>query len=104
VAIVSDARGRKLGIKSLSSGLTRFRIARILGADAGNDHLMAEAMLYASVASIDGDPVPFPQSLLQLESLIDRLDFTVLRLVEKVQIEEFGIGGPAQDVVAEAKN
>ncbi len=104
VVVVTDARGRKLGVRRISSGLARFRLCRILGPDAGNPAVMTEAMLYTAVVSVNGDPVPFPQSLLQLEALIDRLDIAVLHLVNKVQQEEFGLGGSPEAAVTEAKN
>jgi hypothetical protein len=104
VVVATDGRGRKLGIKRMSSGLSRFRLARILGPDAGNPAVMTEAMLYTAVVSINGDPVPFPQSVLQLEALIDRLDIEVLHLIHKVQQDEFGLGRAFEETVAEAKN
>ena len=104
VVVVTDARGRKLGIKRMSSGLARFRLCRILGPDAGNASVMTEAMLYTAVVSVNGDPVPFPQSMLQLEALIDRLDLDVVMLVHKVQQEEFGLGRAPEEMVTEVKN
>jgi hypothetical protein len=102
--IVTDARGRKLGVKRMENGLARFRLVRILGQDAPNWQLLAQAMLYSSVVSVNGDPVPFPKTELQLEALIDRLDVDGLNAVDKVQREEFGIGPRGEDVADEAKN
>ena len=56
-----------------------------------------------AVVSINGDPVPFPKTELQLEALIDRLDIDALDLVQKVQVEEFGAGN-REEQADEAKN
>ncbi|MEI9983505.1 MAG: hypothetical protein WDN69_10035 [Aliidongia sp.] len=103
IVTVTDWRGRKLGIKRVANALTHFRLARLLGADAGNVAVMNQALMYTAVVSINGDPVPFPRTELQLEALIDRLDLDAWSLVSKVQHEEFGLG-TAEEQVAEAKN
>jgi hypothetical protein len=102
--IVTDARGRKLGVKRMGNGLVRFRLARILGQDAANSQIMVQAMLYSSVVSVNGDPVPFPKTELQLEALIDRLDMDGLNAVETAQWEEFGINLRGESAADEAKN
>jgi|GEM_PF-674561 hypothetical protein len=104
IVIATDERGRKLGIKRMTSGLASFRLTRILGPDAGNRSLLAQAMMYVTVISIDGDPVPFPRTELQLEALIDRLDLAGFHLIQKVQQEEFGIGQTREEQDEEAKN
>ena len=104
IVIAIDSRGRKLGIKRMTSGLASFRLTRILGSDAGNRGVLAQAMLYTAVVSIDGDPVPFPRSELQLEALIDRLDLDAFSVVQRVQREEFGVGQSSEEQAEEAKN
>jgi hypothetical protein len=101
VVFVTDARGRQLGVKRGNHGLSYFRLTRLLGADAGNTPLINQAAAYASVVSIDGDPVPFPNSLLQLEALIDRVDIDGFNTVMTVQHEVFGLG---KDETETAKN
>ncbi len=102
IVTVTDRRGRKLGIKRVANALTHFRLARLLGADAGNAAVMNQALMYTAVVSINGDPVPFPRTELQLEALIDRLDLDAWSLVSKVQRDEFSLG-TAEEQVAEAK-
>jgi hypothetical protein len=104
VVIVTDERGRKLAVKRIDKGLASFRIARILGNDASNGMLFAQAMLYVSCIAINDDPVPFPKTELQLEALIDRLDLDGLKAIQKVQSEEFGVGANPDEAVVEAKN
>jgi hypothetical protein len=102
--IVADGRGRKLGIKRAMNALSAFRLARVLGPDAYNGPVMTLAIMYTSVVSINGDPVPFPKTELQLEALIDRLDTDALALIQKTQQQEFGYGSKSEDETAEAKN
>jgi hypothetical protein len=103
IVTATDARGRKLGIRNMANSLARFRLVRVLGADAYNQEAMAQALLFSSVVSVNDDPVPFPRTELQLEALIDRLGFDGLRTVQKVQTEEFGCGAGG-DTVDHAKN
>jgi hypothetical protein len=102
--IVTDDRGRKLGIKRVTNALSMFRLSRVLGSDAYNGPAIGQALMYASVVSINGDPVPFPKTELQLEALIDRLDMEALALIQKTQRQEFGYGAKPEDETGEAKN
>jgi hypothetical protein len=72
--IVVDPQGRKLKVKKLNA-LDRMRLYGIAGADnSGNDRFMGYAAIAASVTEIGGEPVMFPESLFQLEALVQRLD------------------------------
>jgi len=104
VVYVTDARGRKLGVKRAGGALANFRLCRLLGEDSANRGLMAYALLQTAVVSINGDPVPFPTSMTQLEALIDRVDSDGMRAVEKVQFDEFGASRSSEDEAQEAKN
>jgi hypothetical protein len=104
VVTVTDERGRKLSVKRMDKGLASFRIARLLGNDASNGMLFAQAMVYVSCVAINDDPVFFPKTELQLEALIDRIDLDGFRAIQKVQADEFGIGASQDEAVAEAKN
>jgi|ERR1700735_2341377 hypothetical protein len=104
IVIVTDTRGRQLGVKSARNALNNFRLSRILGADAGNRNVMSQAAMYCAVVSINGDPVPFPKTELQLEALIDRLGVGAFNLVVKTQLEEFTVGLMPEDEAQEAKN
>lgn len=101
IIFVIDGRGRRLGVKRGNHGLSYFRLTRLLGADAANTPLMNQAATYASVVSIDGDPVPFPNTPLQLEALIDRVDADGFKVVMAAQFEVFGLGA---DEAETAKN
>jgi hypothetical protein len=103
VAVVTDERGRKLGVKSVKNGLVKLKLARILGADATIPAVISECMIYCSVVSIDGDPVPFPRNEAELYGLVQRLDIDGLSAAGAAQRDEFGFGAEA-DLKEEAKN
>jgi hypothetical protein len=70
----TDAAGRVIGVKKLNF-LETHRITRLLGADAGNPTALEQALMTASVVEIEGQPIPKPATLLQLEATMSRLDF-----------------------------
>ena len=71
---VVDARGRLLGLRRLSV-LDRLRLYEAAGAELSrNDRWLGLAVLAASVAAIDGVPVPIPASKAGIESAVQRLD------------------------------
>jgi hypothetical protein len=73
-AMVKDNAGRLLKVKRLSA-LDRVRLFRAMGAtDSENRMLGSYANTAAAVTEIDGSPVPFPSTSLQLDALIQRLD------------------------------
>jgi hypothetical protein len=104
IVFVTDERGRKLGVKRAGGALANFRLCRLLGQDAANRALMTYALLITAVVSINGDPVPFPTTMLQLEALIDRVDSDGMRASERAQFDEFGVARSAEDEAQEAKN
>jgi hypothetical protein len=69
-----DVIGRRIGAKKLTFR-DMHHLTRLLGADASNSALLQQAMMAGSVVSIDGDQIPFPKTPLQLEALMERLDF-----------------------------
>ena len=71
---VVDARGRLLGLRRLSV-LDRLRLYEAAGAELSrNDRWLGLAVLAASVAAIDGVPVPMPASKAGIEAAVQRLD------------------------------
>lgn len=73
-AIVTDARGRQIGIKKLGP-LDKMRLLKAAGpVNSKNDQYMGYAALAASVTAIDGSPEGFPGSEAQLEAMVGRLD------------------------------
>lgn len=71
---VVDARGRLLGLRRLSV-LDRLRLYEAAGAELSrNDRWLGLAVLAASVAAIDGVPVPIPASKAGIEAAVQRLD------------------------------
>ena len=71
---VVDSRGRLLGLRRLSV-LDRLRLYEAAGAELSrNDRWLGLAVLAASVAAIDGVPVPIPASKAAIEAAVQRLD------------------------------
>jgi hypothetical protein len=71
---VIDARGRVLLLRRLSV-LDRLRLFEAAGAELSrNDRWLGLAVLAASVAAIDGVPVPVPASKAAIEAAVQRLD------------------------------
>lgn len=70
---VTDRRGRNLVIRR-PSALQKFMLMDALGSSSDNKMLFMHAVLAASVIEIDGEPVSFPKSKMQVQALIQRLD------------------------------
>lgn len=103
VVHVTDARGRKWGVKRLGPA-KRMRLFAILGNDlAQNQMYLGHAALAASVVDVDGEEIPFPQTALLLEALVQRMDDDGLEAVAGAIAEHFGVKG-SDEVVAAAKN
>lgn len=99
----TDSRGRKIEIKR-PNARERYRLIRMLGAQgAQNQEQFAYAVFAASTRSLDGDPIMFPQSEMELEVIIDRLGDEGLQAVTDQFAKMAGIGEP-EDPNASAKN
>ena len=73
-ATVSDAKGRKIGLKKLNP-LDRLKLFEVIGPDnSRNEAYVGYAALAFLVSSIDGEPVARPANKIQLEALVQRLD------------------------------
>jgi hypothetical protein len=102
-ASTTDDRGRVLVVKYLST-LDRMRIAKLLGGElAKNEVYLGYATLAYTVTEIDGDAVPPPATVREIEFLVDRLGDEGLTAVGKVYQEDFAelMGGIDLD---QAKN
>jgi hypothetical protein len=98
-AMVKDSAGRTIKVKRLSA-LDRVRLFRAMGAtDSENRLLQSYAATAAAVTEIDGHPVPFPSTSLQLDALIGRLDEHGLASA----IEALISLSPKDDVATEAR-
>ena len=72
--LVTDAGGRKIEVRKLKT-LDRMRLFELVGAENSmNDRYLGYATLAFSVVSIDGEPLPCPDSKLSLEAIVQRLD------------------------------
>ena len=99
----TDPLGRHLKVKFLGT-LDRMRMSRILGGElAKNEVYVGYATLASAVIEIDGDPVPPPVTVRELEFLVDRLGDEGLNAVGEVYQEHFSsmLGGAK---VEDAKN
>lgn len=70
----TDKTGRIVGVRRLTP-VDMFDITLVLGEHATNQAALMQALNTASVAEIDGEPIPRPGSMLQLKALMQRLDF-----------------------------
>lgn len=72
--IVEDAKGRKLLLRK-PSVLAQFRIVQAVGPEvAANSTYMQMVNPLIYLGSVDGEAVPLPMSLREVEALIQRLD------------------------------
>jgi len=70
---VTDAVGRRLTLRRLTA-LDRLRLFKAVGSElAQNEPYLGMAMLAASVADIDGVPVPVPANEILLEGIVQML-------------------------------
>ena len=70
---VTDAEGRRLTLRQLTA-LDRLRLFKAVGSVlAQNEPYLGMAMLAASVAEIDGVPVPVPANEMLLEGIVQML-------------------------------
>jgi hypothetical protein len=105
VFTVTTQQGRVLTVQPLA-GLKRLRFLKILGAEnAKNELYAAHCGLAVCVTAIDGDPVPFPASEIQLEALYQRLDDDGISAVMEAFQKRFEESTKlATDQVLEVKN
>ncbi len=97
--IVTDKAGRKIQMRRVGV-LEQLRLYKALGPELSlNDPYMDLAIIAASVAMIDGIPVPFPANEASLEALLDKLGSDGVAAVDGA------LPAPSQEaVVTEAGN
>lgn len=107
---VTTPAGRVLVVSRLNA-LKRMRLFKILGDDARNQMYLGTAATACAVTSIDGAPVSFPASQLEVEALVGRLDddgitaaSEALAKIERIEVD--GEGNITRDgkVLRAAKN
>ena len=69
----TDSKGRQIVLRQIRGSL-RMRFLKMLADQHENGAYVAYATLASCVASVDGDPVTFPQTQGQLEALVERFD------------------------------
>ena len=100
-ASVIDSLGRTLKVKRLSA-LDRLRLFTACGAEnSDNRQYMSYAGAAAAVTEVDGIPVPFPATELQVSALVARLDEEGLAAVIGALI---ALVPTQDDIAASAKN
>jgi len=71
--VVTDSRGRKLTIQD-PSVLDESRLARLMGDSSTNiGYMLGYVTPAAMVVAIDGEPVPFPRTEMQVDAAIQFL-------------------------------
>jgi hypothetical protein len=86
-----DALGRKLGVARLTTSVRR-RVIKAISAEQGQkDGYFTLAATACCCVSIDGAPVPFPGSELQIDALIDRLESEGLDCILSVMMQHFPV-------------
>ena len=74
IATATDAKGRVITVKRLNA-LQYYRLTKAMGMTAANPTTMDLAVIASSVQAIDDDVIIPPGSELQVEHLMQRLDF-----------------------------
>jgi hypothetical protein len=103
VAVVTDVRGRKIGIRKPKL-LDRMRLFEVVGAEnAMNGPYLGVAMLAVWAVSIDGDLIPRATTKLAVEGIVQRLDDDGLDAVSE-WIAENNIPKSVEETQAAIKN
>ncbi len=104
VVVVTDARGRSIGIKKLTMSVRRRVLKALSDEMARKQQYLGLVMVAACVVEIDGDPVALPSTELQFDALIDRLDDDGFNAVGFGIREHFGVGMSEEEFAEQAKN
>ncbi|HYA07485.1 MAG TPA: hypothetical protein VEF90_16490 [Xanthobacteraceae bacterium] len=97
VEYATDSKGRNLGVVRFNASLRR-RVLKALSAENGDKgQYFVMAATACCCVSIDGVPVPFPTTELQVDALIDRLDQEGLEAIAITIAEKFS--SPREDSV-----
>jgi hypothetical protein len=72
VDVTLDPDGRKIVVRKMTP-VEQFRFKKVIGRYMDNAGYLMDAMMAASVRSVDGNPMPFPQSEADVEFILVRL-------------------------------
>lgn len=97
-----DSQGRQVVIQRIR-GAKRLRFLELVGANSENRSYVGIATLASSVISLNGEAILFPQTKMQLEALVERLDDGLLEEVGDAYGEAFPIK-TAEEIEEAAKN
>jgi hypothetical protein len=97
--IITDKAGRTISLRRVGV-VERLRLFKALGPELSmNDAYMGYAIVAASVAVLDGVPMPFPVNEAGVESLLGRLGDDAVEAVAAATAPE-----PLEILVAQAGN
>lgn len=74
IVYTTDALGRTLGVTRINAKLQRRVFKALSSESAEKTRYLMQALTVCACVSIDGTPVAFPTSELQIDALIDRLE------------------------------
>ncbi|MGH6821937.1 MAG: hypothetical protein ACREC4_00345 [Methylocella sp.] len=97
IELLTSEKGRQVGVKMLNP-LDVFRITLMMGTAADNQMAFLQGLRVCSIVSLDSEPVTRPATMLQLEAMLQRVDFDILNAVSKA-LERFSA---AQEETEEA--
>jgi hypothetical protein len=83
-----EADGKPISVRVLSP-VEQFRFKKVIGKFTDNPGYMVDALMAASVRSIEGTPMPFPQNEAGIEFIIDRLGWSGWQAVQ-MKFSEIG--------------
>lgn len=99
IILKPDPRGRVFGIRK-PGVLAQFRLVEIMEDTAKNEVYMGMLLPVIYCTSIDGEPIPFPNSKREVEALITRVDEDGIAHISNGLREHFGPADPAKDQAA----
>lgn len=89
--VVTDALGRKIGVRKLSA-LDKFELSMLMGPQSTNMGAMQHAVMACSATSIDGEEVSPPATMGQLRIILQRLDDDGLEAVAQAYMDMGWLG------------
>ncbi|WP_141683635.1 hypothetical protein [Rhizobium sp. AC27/96] len=103
VVVVTDARGRSIGIKKLGMSVRRRVLKALSDESSRKQQYLGLVMVAACVVEIDGIPEALPSTELQFDALIDRLDDDGFTAIGRGIQEHFGVGISEEELAEDAK-
>lgn len=100
----TDTNGRKIGVRRLRWRENRDLKALVGAVNSANESYMLDTSLACSVCEIDGEPVSMPRTELQINALLDRLDYPGRDAALKALMKLMPAPQSPEDEAAEIKN